>query len=370
MSGDQRLKVLTIGSAMIDSIALIASDRIERMAMRNADTSYLLLEEGRKIEAEAISTHCGGGAVNAAIAYARLGCDTASLIKLGQDARADQILTRLAEEGVSTRFAVRDGRAPTGASVLVSAHDRNAAVFAFRGANTLLEAADLKTDAFSVDLVHVSGLSNKSAECFPLIVKKARAGKARLAVNPGIRQLSLQPTAFLKGLLNIDILSINRTEADALVAQLVATAGEGGPKLDAKPGEVLPPLALRGFTGGGFEITMARFFATLARFGAQHVIVTDGVGGAYAGSSDSLIYCPALKGPVAGTAGAGDAFVSTFAASLISGANVGAALQRASINAASVIQHANTQSGLLQRAALDARHTEVDGQLPLRRWAM
>ncbi len=355
---------------MIDSIALIASDRIERMAMRNADTSYLLLEEGKKIEAEAISTHCGGGAVNAAIAYARLGFDAAALIKLGQDARADQILTRLAEEGVSTRFAVRDARAPTGASVLVSAHDRNAAVFAFRGANTLLEAADLKADAFGVDLIHVSGLSNKSAECFPLIVKKATAAKARLIVNPGIRQLSLQPAAFLLLLANIEVLSINRTEANALVAQIVAAAGEGGPKLEVKSGEPLPALALRGFAGGGFEITLAHFFGVLAGYGVKHVIVTDGADGAYAGSADGIAYCPALTGPIAGTAGAGDAFVATFAAFLTLGADVGKALQMAAVNAGSVTQCPDTQSGLLKRAPLEERHTTAAGRLLLRRWPL
>ena len=58
------------------------------------------------------------------------------------------MLARLAQEGVSTRWALRDGRAPTGASVLVSSHDRNAAIFTFRGANTLLEEADLRAEAF------------------------------------------------------------------------------------------------------------------------------------------------------------------------------------------------------------------------------
>ena len=40
------LKALTIGSAMIDTIAVIASERIEQITLRNADTSFLLLEEG------------------------------------------------------------------------------------------------------------------------------------------------------------------------------------------------------------------------------------------------------------------------------------------------------------------------------------
>ncbi len=46
------MKALTIGSAMIDTIAVIANDRIERMTLRNADASYPLLEVGRKSEAE------------------------------------------------------------------------------------------------------------------------------------------------------------------------------------------------------------------------------------------------------------------------------------------------------------------------------
>ena len=43
-------KVLAIGSAMIDTIAIIGSARIERMTMLNADSSFLLLEEGRGMD--------------------------------------------------------------------------------------------------------------------------------------------------------------------------------------------------------------------------------------------------------------------------------------------------------------------------------
>jgi ribokinase len=364
------LKVLTIGGAMIDSIAIIPADRIERMTMRNAETSFLLLEEGKKTEAEAVSTHCGGGAVNAAVAYARLGFDVAALIKLGQDARADQILTRLASEGVSTRFALRDARAPTGASVLVSAHDRNAAVFTFRGANTLLEPTDLKSDAFGVDLVHVSGLSNKSADCFPEIVAKAHAAGARLAVNPGVRQLSLQHGAFLDRAAQIAILSLNRAEADVLVPQVVARAGEGGASLAHKgPGEP-PRLVVRGFHGGGFEVSLARFFATLLEAGFGAVIVTDGGEGAFAADATGIHHCPVLPGPVAGTAGAGDAFVATFAGSKTRGADLATALQQATLNAGSVIRHPDTQSGLLSRAALDKALAADAARLPVQRWPL
>ena len=236
------MKALSVGGAMIDTIAIIESDRIERMSMFNAEASFLLIEEGRKTEALEVSTHCGGGAVNTAVAMSRLGLDVATLFKLGHDARADVILERLKAEGVSARWVIRDAGAPTGASVLVSSHDRNAAVFTFRGANTLLEPRDLADEAFAADLVYVSGLSNRSADCFPVIIDKAKGGGALVAVNAGVRQLSARGGAFLDSLGRIDILAINRPEADALVPGLVAKFGEGGSALTLDPDERERPL--------------------------------------------------------------------------------------------------------------------------------
>jgi hypothetical protein len=71
------LKALTLGSAVIDIIVTIDPERIEQMQMRNADTSFLLVEEGRKVDAESITRHIGGGGVNTAVSLARLGFDTA-----------------------------------------------------------------------------------------------------------------------------------------------------------------------------------------------------------------------------------------------------------------------------------------------------
>src|SRR5262249_39068091 len=132
------------------------------------------------------------------------------------------------EEGISTRWAMRDGRAPTGASVLVSSHDRNAAIFTFRGANTLLAEADLRSEAFAADLVYVSSLSNESADTFPGIIERAKRQGGLVATNPGVRQLSSRTGAFQEALKRIDVLALNGSEADVLVPSLVARFGEGG----------------------------------------------------------------------------------------------------------------------------------------------
>ena len=361
------MKSFTVGGATIDTIAIIASDRIERMSMLNADSSFLLLKEGSKTEANDVSTHTGGGAVNSAVSMSRLGLDVSALVKLGKDARAETVLARLLSEGISTRWAVRDGRAPTGASVMVSSHDRNAAVFTFRGANTLLKSQDIKDEAFAVDLVHVASLSNKSAERFPEIIQKASAAGALVTANPGPRQLAARGRAFEDCLGKIDILSINLSEAEVMLPSLIARFGEGGPKIEAGG---LPRLAERGLNGGGFRMTLRGFMTALRSLGPRYMLLTDGTEGAYLGTQEDLMFCPALKVQVAGTAGAGDAFTSTFASYIAFGSTPDQALQAATVNAASVVSYVDTQTGLLPRAEIEKRVAARASEMPVECWEL
>jgi ribokinase len=353
------MKVLTVGGAMIDTIAIIENSAIERMSLLNAGTSFLLLEDGRKTEAIDISMHCGGGAVNTAVSFARLGFDCATLIKIGDDRRGEQILASLAEEGISAKWVVREGRAPTGSSVLVSSHDRNAGVFTFRGANTLLEPEEIDDRAFAVDLVYIANLSNEAARCFPVLVEKARAAQARVAVNPGTRQLHAHGAAFRDALPDIGILTLNRREAEDVLSLLDHDVPADGDPLPFADGVRAPALAQRGFKAHGRTVGVRSFFRALIGKGVRSVVVTDGVDGAFAASQGQMIYCPAVETEVQGTAGAGDAFGSTFAAYTALGAEPGFALRAAAHNAASVLGFIDTCSGLLARQALDKRLADV-----------
>ncbi|MEO0618680.1 MAG: carbohydrate kinase family protein [Pseudomonadota bacterium] len=363
------MKVLTVGGAMVDTIAIIQSDRIERMTMRNADADFLLLEEGRKVEASQISTHVGGGAINAAVAMARQNHEVSALAKLGRDHRAELVSARLVEEGVGTAHLVYDDDQPTGASVLVASHERNAAIFTFRGANTCLASEDVAAADFGVDLVYVSSLSNNSADRFPQIVAAARETGAKVATNPGTRQLSARGNVFLDCLPDIDILCMNTAEASVLVPALVAKCGEGGAPLAVgaqTEGEAIPRLGQRGLSGGGFEMGLRRFMKGLRQFGAHTVLLTDGIDGAYLAHDDTIFFCPARKVDVVGTAGAGDAFASTLCASLGAAASPLTALPAAACNAASVVGAADTQTGLLTAEALATCVTAHADELPVR----
>ncbi len=115
---------------------------------------------------------------------------------------------------------------------------------------------------------------------------------------------------------------------------------------------------------------LTAFFSALRDMGARYAVVTDGQGGAFLGTGKEIVHCPIAKADVAGTAGAGDAFTSTFSAFIAMGRPVEDALRAATLNAAAVVAFVDTQSGLLHLDVLENHLTEAAPQLPLHRWTL
>jgi ribokinase len=348
------MKSLHVGSAMIDIITLIASENIERATFTNDGKSFLMLEAGRKLVAEQITSHVGGGACNTAVSLARRGWDSGVLAKVGEDLNAAEIRKHLAENDVADRMVLSDRS--TGTAVMVASHDRNASIFVHRGANETLDCAEFPDGLYDgLDLVYVTSLSNASADCFPVILQGAKAAGAMTAANPGIRQLTSRTAEFLAALAHVDLLSINTVEAEALVPAFAPRAEGPDPVLP----DGAPPLARRGLSFGGFEMGVIRFLRAVQAAGPSWVSLTDGTDGAYLATPEGVLWHPTVPADVAGTAGAGDAFCSTLTAALIEGKAAGAAMREAAINAASVVSHVDTTTGLLAPEALQAENDRL-----------
>ncbi|MGI9425442.1 MAG: carbohydrate kinase family protein, partial [Hyphomicrobiaceae bacterium] len=176
--------------------------------------------------------------------------------------------------------------------------------------------------------------------------------------------------SFLASLSDIDILSLNSPEAAALVPLLVGKFGDTGcVALDVEPADA-PTLLRYGLNSGGHEISLAGFMRALQNCGVPIVLVTNGADGAYVGTGRHIYHCPTLPVEVVGTAGAGDAFAATFATWMTETGDPRLALSAATLNAASVIGYADTQTGLLKRPVLDDRIAGQASQLKIEDWIM
>jgi sugar/nucleoside kinase (ribokinase family) len=76
-----------------------------------------------------------------------------------------------------------------------------------------------------------------------------------------------------------------------------------------------------------------------------------------------------LEPKVVGTAGAGDAYNTTFTASIAQGRNPEDALRAAAVNAASVLRYADTQTGLLSPEKIAMEIAARGDQLTVRTWS-
>jgi ribokinase len=357
------MKSLHFGSAMIDVICIVAAENIERMSFTNEGRSFLMVETGRKVPAESITSHVGGGACNTAVGLARRGWEATVLAKTGDDLNAEAVHDHLSENGVATDSMITAPEHATGTSLLVATQDRNFSIFVHRGANETLVPADLPEAVFrDQDLVYVAAFSGASAECFPHILAGARAAGATVAVNPGIRQITARTADLVDALANIDLLSINRTEAEALMPGLAPWGTEAEPV----PPEA-PELMKRGLSFGGFHMGLMGFLAAVRAAGPKWVVVTDGVDGAYLASPEGVFWRAALPVEAQGTAGAGDAYCSTLTAALAEGTPPEEAMLQAAMNSAAVVGATDTTSGLLTPEQMAARRDEV-GELALKRF--
>lgn len=342
-----KLKALTFGSATIDIIASVEDHDIERMTMHNATSSFLLLEEGRKIDVSSIKSSVGGGGTNSAVALARLGYRTSAFIRIGKDLEGQKIKEVLAAENIDTHLVVEDGAKPTGQAIMVMSHVRNPTIFTNRGANTALTDDEISPAMFDgVDLVYIASLSGNSAACLTKIARLAKQAGSFVATNPGIRQITYWAGDIIEALANVDLLSINAVEAEQLALTLLP---KGQPVATDAPVGDGPALLEKGLGGRSFE----SFIKEVCSLGPRIVLVTNGAEGAYAGTPDGIRFHPAGKAEVSNTAGAGDAFATTFSAYAAAGEDLARCLEAATANASAIIAAPDTQSGLLSKKEID-----------------
>ncbi|MDF2940633.1 MAG: carbohydrate kinase [Gammaproteobacteria bacterium] len=359
-------KVLVIGGATLDTI--ISYEDMETLVhqRQNSQQSYLLLEEGKKIEVTEQKTSSGGGATNAAVSFKRQGYEAAVVCKLGKDAAGQMVLDELEKYGIDLSLVSYTDKMGTAGSFVVPSLKGDRTVFAYRGANANLLPADIPLDKVcDSQFVYVTSLSRASAERLPEIAKQAKDHGVRMAVNPGISQLKLG-SSFLKSALGgIDTLILNYDEAmqfmislmqaDASLRESVETANKSSQGAD----RLLE--AKISFQDSYFNLR--QFFKEVLKLGPKVVVVTNGAEGVYVATKDRLYFHKSMQVKVVNTLGAGDAFGSSFVGALYAGNSVPDAIRYGIVNSASVIQQAGAKTGLLAAKDLKEAVSKLDKSL-------
>lgn len=305
------IDIVCVGNATIDAFICLEGKTVR---------GNLVLPVGSKQEVKSIFYSTGGGATNTAVGFRRLGLKSAVLAAVGDDPAAGIVLRELRREKVNTRLVRRIPGYNTAYSAILTGFGRDRIILVYGGATTHFEFSRQVHWPWlaRAKWMHVSSFHSKPHVLKEILDFAERRGIS-VSFNPGMSEIGLGLKRLSPLLKKVDILLLNRDEAAVLTR-------EKGVKRQLQKLQAFVPL----------------------------VVVTEGRNGSHA--FDGLFYYrkPALRGKVADTTGAGDAFHSGFVAGIAKGFGVERALAFGTGNALSVIMHLGAKNKLLTQRELDS----------------
>ncbi|MEM7124468.1 MAG: ribokinase [Pseudomonadota bacterium] len=285
-----------------------------------------LPEPGETVLTPSYATAPGGKSANQAVAAARAGGDVTLVGCVGRDAYGDELLEIVSAEGVDSRFITAVDM-PSGVAVVAVADNGENQIIACFGANGAT-AEDMVND----DLLHAASsvlltLEVPLREVFALAQRAHGAGK-RVILNAAPAGPIMPET--------LDILIANEIEARQIGDQLGIAATE--------------------------PVDVAR---SLAATHGLTTIVTLGGDGAVAITPDGGWRVGAPVITPRDTTGAGDAFCGVLAAALDGGADLPAALRRASVAGALTCLEPGAMPALPRSEAIERRLNDLAPATPI-----
>jgi len=313
--------VVSIGDIVTDAFIKLIDDQAK--IIPEGDNKLLAMNFGTKLPYDHVEIiEAVGNAANAAVAFARLGLNSAFVTNVGGDTHGRDMIAALHKNDVDTRF------------VRIN-HDKKSNyhyVLWYKEERTIL----IKHEEYDYHWPHLrpnetpkwlyfSSISEHAIEYHDQVSDWLDEHKdVKLAFQPGTFQMAAGVHRLKRIYERSEVLILNREEA-VLV-------------------------------GGGKHEDLNDLFEHLHKLGPKIVVITDGPNGAYASDGVNQWQMPLYPDPAPPTdrTGAGDSFASTFVAAIIKGADIESALLWAPINSMSVVQRVGAQSGLLSDFQLQA----------------
>lgn len=324
--------VITMGSATLD--AFIETDAANILSVCTTDTKreFMAYPYGAKIEIDNFDFQTGGGAVNAATNFASLGLNASAILKIGDEVQGQKVIATLENYGVDLSNVIKSKEYKTGFSIILISFQGDRTVLAHRGANANLVMDDINLDAIkNSKWLYLAPLNGNSTKILDKVADFAEENNVNLAINVGSSSIKQGKEYLYKILKTAEVVILNKDEA----TMLTGIHERPDTKTEKFSDEVIHPDVIKMLN----ELNMGK---------GRITIITDGKNGAYAYDSEKYYHCGEFPATVVSTLGAGDAFSSTFVASLIkTDVNIEQSLKNASVVAASVVEHFGAQGGFI-----------------------
>ncbi len=339
--------IITIGSATEDVFVNI--DETQLISFEDADhrTDYLALSYGAKISVDSTILDTGGGGVNTAATFAKMGLKTAAFSNIGRDLTGKRVIEDLEQRGVDTSLLIQCADHPTGISVILTGFTGDRTILVSHGAANYLQDEDIPRDEIAqANWIYIASLHGESAPMFGKVATFADEQGVQVAINPGSTQLDQGIEGLGETLKQATVMFLNQAEAYQLTG--------------------VEPLR-----GPSDERQMLRM---LYQAGCQNVVMTVGAAGSWGYDGRSFYTIPAYPTEVVSTVGAGDAFAAACVVGLHKGLQLNEAMRIGAANAASVVSQFGAKEGILSwqeaqdfmKARLDSSHQYQQYQDDLR----
>jgi ribokinase len=312
--------VVSIGDIVTDAFIKLIDD--QAITYENEEGKWLAMQFGTKLPFDHVEViEAVGNAANAAVAFARLGLNSAFVTNVGSDDHGRDMINALHKENVDSRFV----------RINPDKKSNYHYVLWYKDERTILikhEEYDYHWPHLRPDetpkWVYFSSISEHAIPYHDQVADWLEANPdVKMAFQPGTFQMEAGTERLKRIYERSEVLVLNREEAASV--------------------------------GGGNHDDLNDLFDKLHALGPKIVVITDGPKGAYASDGNQRLQMPLYPDPAppSDRTGAGDAFASTFVAALAKGNTIEGALQWAPINSMSVVQKTGAQAGLLTEKELD-----------------
>lgn len=316
--------IITIGGVSRDVFFLTHEGKIINDVKRHE--KLIAFEYGSKIIPDETDFSHGGGGANTAISFSKMGLHVAAILNIGHEGTGNMVMRELEAANVSTQHITRDHENHTALSMVVSIDGGDHTMFLYRGSNNFMHVDDWRE--VHAKWFYIASLTGDSVELIPEIFSYARAHNILIAWNPGSEQLIGGYHDIAGYLEDTDVLIMNKSEACNLLRSKNAKIKVDDDKaLVSQLKEMIRGIA----------------------------VITNSEHGSYMSDGAKYHHEPAHSTKVVETTGAGDAFGSTFVASIMLGYGPKHAMRLAAENAANVVSYLGAQKGLMTFSELSAR---------------